>query len=137
MNIQDIINLHVIGALSEQLWQVRSSHWFFRKSANVSVIEKNQRKITNNSSRGERWYVCVCSVMSNSLKAHGLQHDKLLCPWDFPGKNTGMSWHFLLQGIFLTQELNQSLASPALAGRFFTTHATWEAQRDGSISFKK
>ena len=24
--------------------------------------------------------------------------DKLLCPWDFPGKNTGMGCHFLLQG---------------------------------------
>ena len=27
------------------------------------------------------------------------------CPWDFPGKNTGVGCHFLLQGIFLTQEL--------------------------------
>ena len=30
----------------------------------------------------------------------------VLCPWDFPGKNTGMDWHFLLQGIFSTQESN-------------------------------
>ena len=30
----------------------------------------------------------------------------LLCPWDFPGKNTGVGCHFLLQGIFLTQGLN-------------------------------
>ncbi|KAB0361993.1 hypothetical protein FD754_006149 [Muntiacus muntjak] len=28
---------------------------------------------------------------------------RLLCPWDFPGKNTGVGGHFLLQGIFLTQ----------------------------------
>ena len=27
-------------------------------------------------------------------------------PWDSPGKNTGMGYHFLLQGIFLTEELN-------------------------------
>ena len=27
-------------------------------------------------------------------------------PWDSPGKNTGMGWHFLLQGIFLTQGQN-------------------------------
>ena len=33
----------------------------------------------------------------------------LLCPWDFPGKNTGVGYHFLLQGIFLTQGLNQHL----------------------------
>ncbi len=28
---------------------------------------------------------------------------KLLCPWNSPGKNTGVGYHFLLQGIFLTQ----------------------------------
>ena len=42
---------------------------------------------------------------------------------DSPGKNTGVSCHFLFQGIFLTQGLNGCLpspASPALAGRFFT-----------------
>ena len=34
---------------------------------------------------------------------------RLLCPWDFSCKNTGVGWHFLLQGIFLTQRLNPSL----------------------------
>ena len=29
--------------------------------------------------------------------------------WDFPGKNTGVGCHFLLQGIFLTQGLNLGL----------------------------
>ena len=33
-----------------------------------------------------------------------------LCPWDFPGKNTGVGCHFLLQGIFPTsQGLNPRL----------------------------
>ena len=32
-----------------------------------------------------------------------------LCPWDFPGKNTGVVYHSLLQGIFLTQGLNLGL----------------------------
>ena len=43
---------------------------------------------------------------------------RLLCQWDFPGKNTGVGCHFLLQGIFLSQV---EPASPTLAGRFFTT----------------
>ena len=43
------------------------------------------------------------SVVSNSLWPHGLWPVRLLCPWDFPGKNTGVGCHFLLQGIFLTQ----------------------------------
>ena len=34
---------------------------------------------------------------------------RLLCPWDFPGKNTGVGCHALLQGIFLTQGLNPHL----------------------------
>ena len=53
--------------------------------------------------------VCVCSVMSDSLQPHGLQPAKLLCPWDFSGKNTGMGSHFLLQGIFPTQGSNPYL----------------------------
>ena len=43
-----------------------------------------------------------------------------------PGKNTGMGCHVLLQGFFLAQGLNQSLMSPALTGRLFTTSATWD-----------
>ena len=38
-----------------------------------------------------------------------LQPIRLLCPWDSPGKNTGMGCHALLQGIFLTQGLNPRL----------------------------
>ena len=45
---------------------------------------------------------------------------RLLCPWHSPGKNTGVGWRALLQGIFLSQWLNQSLRSSALAGGFFT-----------------
>ena len=47
--------------------------------------------------------------MSDSLWPHGLSPARLLCPWDFPGKNTGIGCHFLLQGIFLTQGLNSCL----------------------------
>ena len=68
------------------------------------------------------WYSCYgeqwkkkkvsCSVMSDSLRPHGLQPTKparLLHPWDFPGKNTVVGCHFLFQGIFLTQGLNLGL----------------------------
>ena len=49
--------------------------------------------------------------MSDSLQPHGLQPTRLLCPWDFPGKNTGVVCHLLLQGIFLTQGSNLCLLS--------------------------
>ena len=34
--------------------------------------------------------------MTDSLRPHGLQPTRLLHPWAFPGKSTGVSWHFLL-----------------------------------------
>ena len=50
-----------------------------------------------------------CSVVSNSLRPHGLQPTRLHSPWNSPGKNTGVGCHFLLQGIFPTQGLNPGL----------------------------
>ena len=38
-----------------------------------------------------------------------LWHASLLCLWNFPGKNTGVSCHALLQGIIPTQGLNSHL----------------------------
>ena len=38
-------------------------------------------------------------VVSDSLRLHRLLPTRLLCPWDFLGKNTGVGCHFLLQGI--------------------------------------
>ena len=46
------------------------------------------------------------SIMSHSLRPHGLSPTRLLCPWDSPGKNTGVGCHALLQGIFPTQGSN-------------------------------
>ena len=37
------------------------------------------------------------SVVSNSSWPHGLQPTRLLCPWDFPGKSTGVGCHCLLR----------------------------------------
>ena len=46
------------------------------------------------------------SVVSVSLWTHRLLPTRLFCPWNFPGKNTGVGCHFLLQGIFPIQGLN-------------------------------
>ena len=59
--------------------------------------------------------------MSNSLQPCGLWPTRLLCPWNSPGKNTGVGSPSLLQGIFLIQGSN--LVS-CIAGRFFSTWAT-------------
>ena len=69
--------------------------------------------------------ICMLSCFSHvSLWPHGPWLARLLCQWDFPGKNTGVSCHFLLQRIFPTQESNL----PLLQCRWILYHwATGEA----------
>ena len=54
-------------------------------------------------------FCSCCLVVSDSSVAHGLLPTRLLSPWNFPGKNTGVGCPFLLQGIFLTQGSNLCL----------------------------
>ena len=49
------------------------------------------------------------SVVPDSLKPHGLLSARVLCPWNSPGKNTGVYSHSLLQRVFPTQGLNLGL----------------------------
>ena len=64
---------------------------------------KSFRRIHKDSNTG-----CVLSgsVVSNSLQFHELLPSRLLCPWNFPGNNTGVSSLYLLQGILSTQGSN-------------------------------
>ena len=55
-------------------------------------------------------FLLMCSVTQLCPVLCGLMDcSLLLCPWNFPGKNTGMGCHFLLQGIFLIQGSNLPL----------------------------
>ena len=49
------------------------------------------------------------SVLSDSLRSQRLPPTGLLCPWNSPGKNTGVGCHFLLQGVFPMQGSNLRL----------------------------
>ena len=51
----------------------------------------------------------VAESCSTLLRPDGLEPTRLFCPWDFPDKNTGVGFHLVLQGIFLTQGLNLHL----------------------------
>ena len=49
-------------------------------------------------------YIAHCVILVAKFcpilkRPHGLQPTRLLCPWDFPGKNTGVGYHFLFQDI--------------------------------------
>ena len=54
-------------------------------------------------------YCLFAKLCPTLLLPHGPWPARVLCPWDFPGKNMGMGCHFLLQGIFPTQGLNSGL----------------------------
>ena len=45
--------------------------------------------------------------MSDSLRPHGLQPTRLLCPWDFPDKGTGVGCHCLLQYSYIVKSLSR------------------------------
>ena len=48
----------------------------------------------------------LCLTLCNPMDC---KPTRLLCPWDFPGRNTGVGCHALLQGIFPTQGSNPHL----------------------------
>ena len=64
----------------------------------------------------------------NSWNA-SMQSTRLLCPWDFQGKITGVGVPFPPPGDLPNREIQ--LASPALSGRFFYCWAIWEAPKSG------
>ena len=72
----------------------------------------HQAPLSMGFSRQEYWLLLCCvsrSVVSDSLQPQGLEPSRLLCPWDSPGKNTGVGCYFLLQRIFPTQGWNLCL----------------------------
>ena len=52
--------------------------------------------------------------------------DHLVCPWDSPGKNTGVGCHSFFRDLPDLGVEPATPMSPALAEGFFTTSATWE-----------
>ena len=64
--------------------------------------------------------------MPDSWRPHGLQPTRLLCPWDFPGKDT-LEWVSIPFSKGSSQPRDQTQVS-CTAGRFFTDWATREAQ---------
>ena len=83
------------------------------KKPRTTALETGYPALSDNHS------VC-CSVVSHSLRPHGLEPTRLLCPWDFSGNNTGVGSHSLLHGMFLTQGSSPNLLSHSVAlGQLF------------------
>ena len=87
----------------------------------------------------------VTSVVSNSVRPHRWQPTRLPCPWDSPGKNTGVGCHFLLQCMKMKSEsevaqlcpnpsnpMDCSLPGSSVHGIFQARVLEW-----GAIAFSK
>ena len=101
----------------KNLWnspEVKENHFLPKKKWKIFHGEcprwflKNKQNLNRQNS--VLYYAMLShSVVSSSSWLHGVYPTRLLCPWDFPGKNTGVGFHFLLPWIFLTGELNWGL----------------------------
>ena len=66
------------------------------------------------------WSCCCCccyvaSVVSDSVRPQRGQPTRLPCPWDSPGKNTGVGCHFLLQCLKVKSESEVAQSCPTLS----------------------
>ena len=81
------------------------------------------------------------SVVSDSLQHHGLQPTRLLRPWDFPGKSTGVGCHCLLHRTALwpsnptaghthqVTRIERDTCIPMFITALFTIARTWKQPR--------
>ena len=84
--------------------------WLQSPSAVIWEPKKIKSVTTSTSPPSGRSVTKLCSTLATPWTiAHQAPLSRLLCPWDFPDKNSGMGCHFLLQGIFPTQKLNLGL----------------------------
>ena len=95
MNIQDWFPLGWTG------WVSLQSSGLSRVFSSTTV--QNISSLAQLSSQSNSYiYTCCCcccqvaSVVSNSVRPHRQQPTRLLRPWDFPGKSTGVGCHCLL-----------------------------------------
>ena len=119
--------VNVLHSICQQIWKTQQWPQDWTRSVFIPIPKKGSAK--------ECWNYCTIALISHAskVKVKSLSHvwlfatpwtvacTRLLCPWDFLGKSTGVGCHFLLQEIFLTQGLNLGLC---IVGKLFTIWAT-------------
>ena len=65
--------------------------------------------MSGKTNRGLFTRACVSRSVVSDFVTPWTVPARLLCPWNSPGKNTGVGSHSLLQGVFLTQGSNLGL----------------------------
>ena len=83
--------------------------------------------------------------MSDSVRPHRQQPTRLPCPWDSPGKNTGVGCHFLLQCMKVKSESQVARSCLSLCDSMdcslpgFSVHGIFQARvlEWGAIAFSE
>ena len=96
--LSDLMDCSLPGSSAHGIFQARILEW--------GAIAVSESRIT---CPHFRWHCSSQVHGAHSLWPHGLQPARLLCPWDFPSKNTEVGCCFLFQRIFLTQGSNPHL----------------------------
>ena len=92
-----------------RFWKLRFLELGMSCGHRCPVLGTNRLKFGQIESHQRSVLMLSRSGVPDSGRPRGLQPTKLLCPWDAPGKNTGVGCHALLQGSFPTQGSNLSL----------------------------
>ena len=93
-----------------------TSHWY---SAEFNYLGPSPQGGAENVHFPSYHCCCCCcqvdSVVSNSVRLHRWQPNRLPHPWDSPGKNTGVGCHFLLQCMKVKSESEVDQSCPTLS----------------------
>ena len=89
--------------------------WIYRGN----FIRNSEREFKSQRYLPPELYACVLRCVQLFV-TQWLWAIRLLCPWNFSGKNTGLDCHFLLQEDLPDPGIKSMSVSLTVAGRFFT-----------------
>ena len=95
-------SLHSVHCLFTLEWFIFLAWYFIRLPQRNRTRETSVHLIIYASMYLSIEHICFsCYVISDALPSHWLQPTRLLCPWESPGKNTGVSCPFLIERLVL------------------------------------
>ena len=97
---------HIIEMI--KLWKIYKMRYCSTMRLNEPHLHRMEQVVLRDIMLTGRKHVHVCSVAQScqTLWPQGLQPTRVFCPWDSPGKNTGVGCYSLLQEIFPTHRSN-------------------------------
>ena len=95
------------------LWQNKGTSTRGAGGWSCTIMLSSQRRGSLNKSCSEGWLLSR-SVVSDSVRPQRRQPTRLPRPWDSPGKNTGVVFHFLLQCMKVKSEREVAQSCPTL-----------------------